>query len=217
MPPVMLLSMPRLGPDLRDALVNWLSLKGDERRAVSLLIGLSSERSVPLDLRFLAAVQALEAFARVGMAPFELAPDEFQRRVTTVLESIEDQRIRAWAERKLKFANSRPLSVFLDNLISEIGIYVEGLAPDRRRFLDDVRNNRNFYTHRDDTRASNILEGEELYVLTQGVICLLKATVLRRTFGFCKDDTRAIMDECPKTRQWGIRVAQQYSSPDNSA
>lgn len=213
MEPFMLLPMPRLGDRASQVLTRWMDLEGDERRAISLLVGLTGERSVPSDLKFLAAAQALEAMSRADANEHELDGDEFRRRVGVILESVTDKKVRAWADRKLKHANQRPSADLLRDLASAVGEYVDTLAPDRERFFEDIRNNRNFYTHRDDSRVERVLEGAELYVLTQGILCFLKAAVLRK-LDFSPEDTKSLMDDCQGTLQWRVRVAEQYRKPD---
>jgi hypothetical protein len=214
MQPFMLLSMPRLGDRLSDVVCRWLGFDGDEHRAVSLLVGLLSERTIPSDLRFLAAVQAVEAISRVGESLHELDDDEFQRRRNAVSEAISDRKVREWAERKLQYANDRAFRELLRDLVSDIGEYVDSLAPDLDRFLSDVLDNRNFYTHRDDTRARRpLLKGGELYVLTQGLIILLKAAVLRK-LDFSQEETKSLLTDCQGVIQWRRRVAEQYKRPE---
>lgn len=132
-----------------------------------------------------------------------------------VLKSIKDRKIRKWVNRKLNYANYRASAELLSDLVCNIGDFVDSLAPDRARFLDDIRNNRNFYTHRDDSRTDGILEGGELYTLTDGVICLLKAGALRR-LGFSKQDTKSLMDDCQGILQSRMRVAKQYRKVDDN-
>jgi ApeA N-terminal domain 1 len=211
MEPYMLLSMQQLSERTAEILCRWLEFEGDERRAISLLVGINNDRgSFYSDLRFLAAAQALEAMSRVDANEYELNDEEFKRRFSAVLNSLEDCKVRKWAKRKLEYANSRSTSELLQDLVSNIGEYVSTLAPDRQQFFSDIRDNRNFYTHRDDRRAKRILEGSELYLLTQGLICVLKASVLRR-LGFSQEETHNLMKDCEGCLEWQFRVAKQYS------
>jgi ApeA N-terminal domain 1/Helix-turn-helix of DDE superfamily endonuclease len=214
MEPFMLMSMRQLAERTAGILGRWLEFKGDELRAMSILVGLYSNHSIPSDLRFLAAAQALEAMSRVDAQEKELDDNEFARRLSVVANSVEDKKVRKWAERKLKHvsANSRYAGELLQDLAINIGEYANTLTPDSERFFQDIRDNRNFYTHRDDRRAKRVLEGGELYVLTQGLVCLLKAAVLRR-LGFSQEETQSLMDDCQGCLQWRFRVAKQYSKP----
>ncbi len=209
-PPFMLLSRPQLGDRGSEVLSKWLTLSQDERRAVSLLASLVSERSVASDLRFLVAVQALEALARVDAREDELTPAEFKRRQKLVVESIDESNVKRWVARKLKYANERAASQLLQDLVASIGEYAAKVAPDQKSLLSDIRDNRNFYTHRDPRRAKRILDGEELYVLTQAVVLLLQAATLRR-LGFTPNETSAIMEESQGALQWRFRTAAHYA------
>lgn len=210
MPPFMLLSRPQLGDRLDSALRIWLTLSEDERRAAGLLTGLVSERGIPSDLRFLVAVQALETLARVEATEDELKPEEFERRRQAVIDSVDESKVRNWVKRKLKHANQRSTPDLLKDLIADTGKYAASIAPDGKSLLDDIRDNRNFYTHRDSRRAKQVLEGEELYVLTQAVLLLLKAAMLRR-IGFDGAETLAIMEDCQGALQWRNQTATQYA------
>jgi hypothetical protein len=209
----MLLSMQQLPQRIEEILDRWLQFKGDEYRAISLLVGINKDiknnYAIPIDLRFLAAAQALEAISRVDAKEKELEEDEFNRRLSVIMESVDDKKVREWAGRKLKYANSRHASDLMTDLIKYIGEYARTLAPDLQRFLNDIRNNRNFYTHRDDRRVKQVLEGNELHVLTQGIVCLLKAAVLRR-LGFSQEETHNLMNDCQGCLTWRFRVAEQY-------
>jgi len=207
--PFMLLSRPQLGDRAASVLSTWLALSDDERRAVSLLTDLIRERAMSSDLRFLVAAQGLETLSRVDAKEFELKSEEFERRLEVVSASIEDSKVRKWATRKLKYANERPASELLRDLADGVGEYVAKIAPDQKSLFADIRNNRNFYTHRDPRRAKHVLDGEELYVLTQAVVLLLKAATLRN-LGFTEEETSAIMEACQGALQWRFRTAKQY-------
>lgn len=210
--PFMLLSLPALGDRVSDVLSTWLELGGDERRSVSLLTGLIGDRVGLLDLKFLAAAQALEALARVGANEHELDPVEFERRIEAVESAVTDASIRGWLKSKLKYSNQRSAAALLKDLTKDVGGYFELLAPAGQRLLDDIRDNRNFYTHRDDRRVRRVLEGEALYILTQAVIALLKAKTLR-LLGFTQGETQSLLEECQNTVQWRFRIAKQYAKP----
>jgi ApeA N-terminal domain 1 len=217
MEPFMLLSMQQLSERTASVLGRWLEFKGDERRAIALLVGINNDRgSFYSDLRFLAAAQALEAMSRVDANEKELNDDEFARRLSVVMNSVEDRKVREWAERKLKHANSRNASELLQALAGEIGAYVSTLAPNQKQFFNDIRENRNYYTHRDDRRVGRILEGNELYTLTQGLICLLKASVLIK-LGFSQNETATLMNQCEGCLDWRFRVSKQYGVPKDAA
>lgn len=210
-PPFMLLSLPQLGERARHVISTWLALSDDERRAVSLLTGMVGTRVTSADLRFLVAEQAMEALARVDSRELELKPDEFKRRIAVATKSIDDSKVKKWVARKLKHANERQASELLHDLMANIGAYVSKVVPDVKSFLADIRDNRNFYTHRDPRRAKRVLDGEELYVLTQAVVLLLKAATLRR-LGFTPEETSAIMEDNQGALQWRFRTAKQYAT-----
>jgi len=207
--PWMLLSMPSIGDRMEDILVKWLRFEGDARRATSIATGLVANHVPHVDLGFLAAVQALEALARVGAPLTQLEEGEFRRRLELVRDSIEEGKTRRWACSKLKHVNFQPWGALVKRLCDDLDGYLESLAPATQVFLDDIQTNRNFYTHRDDRISGRVLEREELFLLTQGVLCLLKARILR-LLGFSTEEIRSLMNDCQGTLQWRFRVAEQY-------
>ena len=208
LPAFMLLSMPELGNRLAVVLKQWLSIGGDLRRVVSLMVGLGTDRTVPSDLRFVAAAQALEAMSRVGVDDRDLPREEFRRRRSVVRESIADEVVREWACDRLTF-NRRSADDLLRDLLNRIGSFAEQLAPDQDRFLRDHRDNRNFYAHRAD-QGRPLLEPGELYVHTQGVLVLLKAATLLM-LGYSEDEIVGTMQGCQNCIQWSARVSEMYA------
>jgi hypothetical protein len=209
----MLLSRPELGDRISSVLGAWLEAAEDQRRGMSLLDGLISWRGVPLDLEFLAAVQALEALARVGRSDLDMNESEFKKWLGMVLDPVKKGHGKEWAEDKLRYANRKSARELFKGLFADIGPYVGSLAKDGKRMLNEIMDNRNFYTHRDDRDKRHILEGEELFVLTQAVILLLKAAVLH-LLGFSQEETSAIMEGCDGTRQWRSQVSQRYGGDE---
>lgn len=207
-PPFMLLSKPQLGDRLAQVLRRWVAIDGDLRRAISLTVGLTSSRNIPTDLRFLAAAQALEAMSRVEADGRELPTEEHQRRCAIVHESIQDEVVRDWACQRLTY-NRRSANDLLEDLLDRIGPFVEQLIPDRDRFLQDHRTNRNFYTHRDDP-GRPLLNPGELYVHSEGVLLLLKAATLLM-LGYSEDEIAQVMRGCQSCLQWTEQVAAMYA------
>lgn len=203
----MLLSMPVLGERLSTVLATWMAIDGDLRRAVSIMVGLGTDRSEVMDLQFVASAQALEAMARVGVDDRDLPREELRRRRRIVRDSIEDEVVREWACDRLSF-NRRSADDLLRDLLDRIGPYTSQLVPDRERFLRDHRTNRNYYAHRSDAEQA-LLEPGELYVHTQGIMLLLKAATLLM-LGYTQDQVRDIMSSCQGCASWARTVAGLY-------
>ncbi len=206
---MMLLPLPSCLDRQPRLLETWLHFRGDLRRAASLLFGLGREELL-IDLRFLAAVQAFEAMARSIADEFELEQEEFARRLSVVERALgDDNRIRRWAKRKLQHANRKSADHLARELLRFVGIYATKLVPSADRFLKQIRENRNFYTHRDSRGKEVVLEGIPHHLLTEAVICLLKASLVRH-LGFGPEETAAILADCPKVQQTTRRVAAEY-------
>ena len=160
-------------------------------------------------MRFLAATQALEAVARVHIDDREMDRAECRRRRRVISAALPDVELRDWVVKKLQDAHRKSADAMLDELLDYIGCYVDLLFPDRRRFRRILRDNRNFYTHRDGRGSRDVWTGENLYVLCEGTICLLKAVVLR-TAGWSDEEVVRLMMECRDTEYWTRRVADHF-------
>jgi hypothetical protein len=92
-------------------------------------------------------------------------------------------------DHKLHGANTKPLRRRVQEVYEHIAPVMDQLVESRETFLDDLRNTRNYYTHRDDSAVSTYAEGEDLYYLFEAVMIMLKASVLRE-LGFSADECR---------------------------
>lgn len=212
----MLLSKPDAGEDLPKVLNGWLTMDEGAREATSLMVALGGREGVPSDLRFLAAAQALEALARADAVEDELSSKEFRRRRAAVADAVEDPGIRAWVMEKLRFANRKSASRLLREYLDELGGFPRQLAPNLGLFLTDHRDNRNFYTHRDQRNGKKLLSPGGLYIHTQGVLLLLKAGTLS-LLGFPADRLAGIVGGASNASQWLARVSAMYPSASGAA
>jgi hypothetical protein len=164
--------------DTPSLLARWLLLEGDAERAASLLVTLIGEGPRRVDFRLLLAAQALESIHRFVMPRTELSLDDFHQRVAEVLQGCATPKTRSWAKHKLEYANTKPLSTQLTELYRYVGPVALRIAPDRQRFIDDLRRTRNFFAHGDES-AGGPVEGRALSLVTEAAILLTRAAVLR--------------------------------------
>lgn len=211
-PPWMLLPLASKIVHTPSLLARWLLLEGDAERAASLLVTLIGEGPGPVDFRLLLAAQALESIHRFVMPRIELSVDDFHQRVAEVLQGCATPKTRSWAKRKLKHANTKPLSTQLTELYRYVGPVALRIAPDRQRFIDDLRRTRNFFAHGDESTGGPV-EGRALSLVTEAAILLTRAAVLR-VLGVPPAKVLQVLMDNQGFLQVSARTAAQYALAD---
>ncbi len=189
-------------------LENWLALDGDLGHAAILTADLAARDEGTVNYRLLLAAQALESVHRGCMNRAEVAPEEFKSRLAGVLAACDEKRIRSWLKRKLQYSNLKPLETQLRELYSFAGPAAKRIAPDRDRFLRDLRKSRNFFAHGGSMDDSPLDLGD-VYVLTQAATQLLRSLLLR-VLGLKPDDALSLLLEDQSFVQSCVQTARLY-------
>jgi len=173
--PWMLFSMSDLLAE-RGSLTNWFSAADSLQEMVSLVFGIIHSSTFYLDLRFLAAVQALEIYHRRRFTSQEMNQDDYDKRVSEIRALVPGS-LGKWTEHKLG-SNAKPFQQRMREVYDAIAPVIGELAGSREVFLNDLRNSRNYYTHRDDSTVTTYANGADLYFLFEAVMTMLKACLL---------------------------------------
>jgi hypothetical protein len=155
---------------------------------MNLVFGIIHSADFYLDLRFLAAVQALEVFHRRRFDSVEMLETTYDKRVATIRERV-NGRLGRWVVQKLRGHNTKPLKQRMSEVYGRVAPVMDELVGSRDAFLDDLRNTRNYYTHRDDGSVQTYAEGSDLHDLFQAAMTMLKACLLREA-GFSAERCR---------------------------
>ena len=190
---------------------NWLALDGDLRHAAVLTADLASQRSGTVNYRLLLAAQALESVHRARMDRQEIPQHEFKSRLSAALSACEDKRTRAWMKRKLQYSNIKPLETQLRELYAYAGPAARRIAPDRDRFLGDLRKSRNFFAHGGDLDDAPV-DLADVDVLTDAATQLLRALVLRE-LGLRPEEALVLLDDDQGFVQACVHTARLYALP----
>lgn len=174
------LTYPKVSGSLQSMTEKWLSLPDDAQRAASILLGfLANEHALYLESKFIAAASALEAISRVGHKTAEVDPEEFERRLSVVGNSVTEKKTRNWAMTHLAHSNSVAAGILADQMLVELDPYSSFIIPDLKRFKRDHRNARNAYVHQSDNVSNGTaLHGQELHDHTEAVLFLVWGKLL---------------------------------------
>lgn len=165
--------------ELPDIFKRWLNLNEDARRAATILIGVQSGKGISLlDPMFTTVAGAFEAISRVGETSKDIDRARYKKirkQLNTCLDNQEDAK---WVLGKLN--NIPPASYYASALMQKLGVFSDYVTPDNKRFLQDLRHNRNAYIHQtsalDD--ESKTLSDRELYSLTMAIKVLCYGAIM---------------------------------------
>lgn len=135
-----------------------------------------------LDDRFLSLVQAVEAYHRRALGTTELPEDEHGRRVEEVLGAAPEPH-REWLRGKLAYSNEPSLRKRLKEIMRRDPEVMEPIfgadKKERKGFVGDVVDTRNYLTHYDENKKGTAAVGIELHVLSEKLKSILEACLLR--------------------------------------
>lgn len=152
-------------------LAAWIEEGSDLRSTSSLLITLMTKNWVlPLDLKFIAAAQMLEALSRVGVDPRSMSGEDHEAckgALKKALASIEDGRIARLLRERVRVGNAKGQNRLLKELVERHRSAAYFVLGDPESFIRRHIELRNGITHREGG-----LEGasEDLYWHTEGVL-----------------------------------------------
>lgn len=155
----------------------WLGFEGFAKEAAIRVVSALADWRLPLELRFLAVAQAFEAVTRVDADLYELPAEEFERRKSLVVSPVEETEVRQWVKQILHYANNKSAGKLAKEQMERLGEFADYVVPDRKRFLTDHRQTRNYNTHLDAESKPHVLHGEDLLVHSDATYLLLYASV----------------------------------------
>ena len=172
-------------------LQNWFEKQELLKPVHQLYFGTLYNPAMYLDQRFMAYVQALEAYHRRTTDNFELSEEEHEERIKQILDSVSPH-YKAWLRAKLEYSNEPSLRKRLKELIEANRALPSGLARDGKDLINKVCTTRNYLIHYDSKLEGEVAKGEELYNLTQKLKVLLEACFLRE-LGFSSKTARTLL------------------------
>ena len=130
-----------------DYLPRWLDGYDEYEPTFNLYFAVAENRYMHLEGQFIFLVQGIESLHRRSSSETRMPNDEFELIINDILGSVPDSR-REWVRENLKYANEPSLRRRLSQMISPFEDLF-GTKSDRNKFVNDVVNTRNYYTHYD--------------------------------------------------------------------
>ncbi len=169
--PRMVLPYCKLSDWLNGILSTWIKVESDLHSPASLLTTLMTKSWVlPLDLKFIAAAQMLEALSRVGTDLRSLSDEDYKlckSALAAALDGIGDCHIRNNLKNRLNLGDRKGQNRLLTELVDRHAEAAGLLFGDSRIFVERHADLRNGITHRN---GGVTVSNEDLYWHTEGVL-----------------------------------------------
>lgn len=142
---------------------------------------------------FLNLAQAAETF-HARMHDQTKIPKEDYKKMKEEILKVSSKKYHTWLNDQFCFGNSLNLHTRLSELISKYSNEItDKIITDRELFIKQVKHSRNYYTHYSEKRKNNVLEGHELFLLSEKLKILLVCAILME-IGFTKEKLTKLLD-----------------------
>lgn len=180
-----MITLPELLKTNPNALQQWFDSYADLGTVIALIGVVQADKGIYGSLRFLLAIQALEAFHRTTHPGPIMTPGGYQKLVRHILKSLPNNTPPKMVEKlktsTLPYANEPSLRQRMKavraGLKERYGMVPEGMAME---FFNAVVDTRNFHTHHIEELRSKALKGAEMHWATQRLLALLIVLFLER-------------------------------------
>lgn len=167
--------------NLENMLKSWFRLLESASAPVSLFTSTIRKKTKFNQFDFLAAAQALESLHRSLHGGVKLDEHGYQKCIDEMLKNIPpdtQEEIKLELERMLTSGNEWSLRKRLKFYFNKFKSIGERLVPDNKKFIQKTIEARNYYTHYDSKGKENVIEGVELFYISEKLKILILAEVL---------------------------------------
>jgi len=178
----MLFSFRDISDNFEKCLRNWFAKSKALQPVYDLYFGTLYNPSMYLQHEFLSLIQAMEAYHR-RIHDGKYLPDDdythvYETLIKAIPQKIDDSDFRKSLKEKLKYHNEFSLRKRLKEVLKKCGDVMNLLIHNNEKFIEDVRNTRNFLTHYDKSIEMKAKSGQELYKLNQKIKFILEICFL---------------------------------------
>ena len=173
----MLFTLHDVAQDFDGVVGNWLRVAKELDSVCNLFFSVRYLPGLYSEHQFLNTVQAAESYHRRRITNEVLAAGEHEKRVASILERTPGEH-REWLGQRLVYSNEPSLRDRLNDLLDTTQEVLSPLVQDRKRFVQNVVDTRNYFTHYDPDLRSKAAPGSKLYSLTQTLSFMVEACLL---------------------------------------
>jgi hypothetical protein len=196
LPHEMLFTLPEAQPSISAVMRAWIARQELLRPVFNLYFGMLYHPDMYRDVHFLTYAQAIETYDFRRRDATDLPPDEHEKRLAAILESSPDEH-RRWLRVKLASGNRLTLRRRIRDVFDECPAVrdriIGATGKERRRFISNFVDSRNYYTHYNPEGEKDAAVGAALYLLIVQLRAGIEMSLLRE-LGFSCEVVDAILD-----------------------
>ena len=185
--------------DFGKILSSYLDDKSDLKIAYDLYFSATAFKHVLLETRFLLLIQGLEVFHRLTHNCEKYPNEEFVELKNKLISCCENEKERKLINESLAFANECSLRMRLNQILGEFPSLIEN----KRKFIDELVNTRNYMTHFDPRTKPKAKFGRDLWYLSNQLEALFSLCILRN-LGFSRGQIQIVIDSTSIRRKLDV-------------
>ena len=172
--------------DFQKLIQNWFSKYELLEPAFDLLIEQFHRRNQFTENMFLNLAQAAETFHARTNNHTRIPKEEYRKMKEEILE-LTPPKYHGWLNDQFNFGNNLALHSRLTEIVNRYSnVVLDVIISDKEKFVKQVKDSRNYYTHYSKHKKKQALEGSELYYLSEKLKLQLMCAFLME-IGFTKE------------------------------
>lgn len=177
----MLFTVSAFADGLGLALARWRDYRQKHHAVLSCYFSTIFNRHLYANHEFLFLAHALELYHQLHFDGSYQPAVDFKMRIDRIAAIVPDKDEATWLRERLAGANRKTLADRLRELIAAKQPLLGELVPDSEKFVQRVKDTRNYYTHYDEElpKKGRVAEDAELYETTQAMRALLEVCFLQ--------------------------------------
>ena len=194
----MLFRYPNIAETLQGVLAKWLDAYDRIEPAFNLYFASKTGAHKYIDSKFLSLSQGIETFHRRTSDKTAMPANEFKKVVAALIAACPKNR-KAWLEGKLTYSNELSLRTRLKQIVKTFEKF-SGSKKDRKSFVNQIVNTRNYLTHYDINLKSSACSGAQLLDVCMKMECLFQLHFMKE-IGFSDEQIKTIVENNYKFKQ----------------
>lgn len=195
--------------DFETVFGRWLGLETEMREVCEWFYSANyPPGAIPAD-RFLNVVKSLESYHRIRFGAEMMDPIKYKEKANAIIDAS-PKALHEWLKEALHGGNAMPLGSRLAQLVKNTKPTSREIIPDPTSFCQAVVQTRNFYSHLDPSDKSCVIKGENLGILTETLMWLMRLHFLRE-MGLSKERTGKAVNQSARFKHLSRRARRDPS------
>ena len=196
LPPQIPFTYPCLSNNWEIILNNWFEKSISLETVTALNFGLSINRDLPVDFKFLAVIQAIESFHRINGKNLYMSNEDYEpireilkKAIPESLSSAHRDAIKNRINYGNEYSLQKRLKLILENIPDPI-VYL--ITNNDKNYFCRIVDTRNYLVHRDESLKSKVLDNKEMFNVSEKLKLIIEFLLLRE-IGLTDDTLKDIM------------------------